>query len=110
MRAGRLRNRLVIERATNVQGTNGEITQSWATLATVWGEVKDLRGTELIEGQQAEATMSTKITMRYRTGIDAKDRVTWAGHVYEVVAVAADANALRELELMCREVDPPRTA
>lgn len=109
MRAGRLRNRLVIERATMVQQSNGELTPSWATLATVWGEVKDLRGTELIDGQQAEATMSTKITMRYRTGIDARDRVTWNGHVYEVVAVAADVNALRELELMCTQIDPPRT-
>lgn len=109
MRGGRLRDVVVIERKTDVQATDGEMVPTWVALMTARAEVKDLRGTELLQGQQAEATMTTRITIRYREGIDARDRVTWKGHVYEVLAISDDPTHAREIEILCRQNDPPRT-
>lgn len=105
MRAGTLRTRVVIQAATASQDTFGGESKTWTTLATVWGEVKPLSGREYMQARQAQADVTTRITIRYRDDITITPacRITWNGHTYDVKDVIHDAQQ-RQYQLMCAEV------
>lgn len=103
MQAGRLRHRLIIKQATEAQNTYGEVTRTWATLDTVWGSVEPLAGREYMDSKQVQATMSTRIRMRYRGDVTPSMRVCWGSHTYDVQDVIHDERR-RELQLMAAEI------
>jgi SPP1 family predicted phage head-tail adaptor len=104
MRAGRLRHRITIQEKSVSRNTYGEEQISWVDVATVWGAVEPLRGDEFIESARAGAEVTTRIVIRYRSGIQPEMRVVYGSHVYDVVAVIDVDGRGRELQLMCREV------
>ena len=110
MRAGPLRHRVVLQTYTETQDAFGGMTPTWSTLATVWAAVEWLMGREYLEAKQLEGELAVRIRIRNRTGVTERTRVTWTdpnntAHVFEVVAVQQDATGMRELVLMCREVE-----
>ena len=104
MRAGDLRNRVVIQNRTATQDTYGGEVPTWSTVATVWAAVEPMTGREFLEGRTLEATVDTRIRIRYRSGLAPDMRVTWDGHTYDVLAVLEVKSRRREIHLMCREV------
>ena len=109
MRAGALRHRVTLQQATESQNSFGEVERVWTDVATVWASVEQLSGREFIEARQVDATLSTRIRMRWRNGVTEKMRVVWTDpsgrqHTYNIVSVIADATHRRELMLMCQEV------
>lgn len=109
MKAGQLRHRVTLQTATETQNTFGELTRTWATLATVWGSVEPLTGREFMDGRLVEAEISTRIRIRRRSDVTEANRVVWSepggtAHTFEVVAVIEDATHQREQQLMCTEI------
>ena len=87
MRAGMLRHRVVIEQVTEAQNDYGEPVETWAELATVWARKEDLSGRELFAAQQVQSTVTTRFTIRYRSDVQAKQRLSHAGTVYNIESV-----------------------
>lgn len=104
MRAGWLRHRIALQTATPTQNAVGEPVDAWATTATVWGSVEPLRGREYIDQATAQAAVTTRIRIRYRSGVTPQMRATWDGHTYDIQAVVEVKTQRKELELMCNEV------
>lgn len=50
MKAGKLDQRVLIERPNTTKNEYGEPEPNWTTVATVWAEVSDLTGRELRSG------------------------------------------------------------
>ena len=98
MRAGWLRHRLVIQSKSYTPNAYGEPVETWTTTATVWGSVEPLRGTEYLTGRTIAEVVTTKIRIRYRSGIAPEMRVT-----YDIESVVEVKTQKRELELMCSE-------
>jgi len=74
--AGRLRHRVTIQQKVEVQDTFGEMNVEWQNFASnVPAEIAPLSAREFIAAKAVQATVSTKITIRYRTGILANMRV-----------------------------------
>lgn len=67
MRSGELRDRLIIQKATITQSDSGAVSESWSTVATVWGAVDHMRGTELWRAQQVQPEGTYKVCIRYRS-------------------------------------------
>ena len=103
MRAGWLRHRLVIQSKSYTPNAYGEPVETWTTTATVWGSVEPLRGTDYLTGRTIAEVVTTKIRIRYRSGIAPEMRVTWDGHTYDIESVVEVKTQKRELELMCSE-------
>lgn len=97
--------RVAIQRATESQGATGEITKTWATLATVWAAIEPLTGREFFQAQQVQAEVSHKITMRHYTGItiSPKDRLLYGTRVFRIESMLNVEERSIELVLMCRE-------
>ncbi len=103
MQSGHLRHRVTIEQSTPAQNEYGELVESWAALVTVWGAVEPLDGREYFQVQQVQSTVTTRIRIRYRTGITPLMRVAWDGRIFDIEDVIEPKSQRRELHLMCRE-------
>lgn len=102
MRAGKLRHRVTIQRAVEVQNDFGEVVTTWVTVGQAWASVEPLRGREYFQAEGTQAETSTRIRMRYRNGIMPKMRVVHGSTVYDIESVMDVETRGRELELMCR--------
>ncbi len=104
MRAGNLRNKVIIQQATEAQDTFGEPDVSWSTFATVWASIEPLRGDEYFTAQQTGASISHRVRMRYLDGVLPKMRILWGERVLEITSVLNVYERNRNMELMCFEV------
>jgi len=68
MRAGPLRERVIIQVKTETSDGMGGMTITWPEKdwTEVWASVIPLRGTELVESMKLEGKVTHVITMRYR--------------------------------------------
>jgi SPP1 family predicted phage head-tail adaptor len=103
MRAGQLRHSIIIQQVTETPDTAGNLQESWATFATMRAAVVPLRGEELLRGQQIHGEVNYKITIRYKSGIVPKMRVSWGSRTFHIHAVANIHERDRTIELMCSE-------
>jgi len=88
MRAGQLDRRITIEQNTPGHDAAGAPTESWATLATVWAEVRPAAGREFFDAQQIVAEAKVVFRIRYRSDVDHKMRVSYAGNLYDIHGIA----------------------
>lgn len=106
MEAGRLRHRIDIEVPTQVQdATTGEITLTWGThLASVPAAVEPLSVREYISAQQVQSEIVARITIRYRSGLNATMRIKHGSKIYSPVGFLPDNNSgLEYLTIACSE-------
>ena len=102
--AQRLNKRVLIQRRTTTQDGAGQPVESWANVVTsgdgkVWAEVADLSGREYLAADAEQAQTQTKITIRYRAGIESSMRVLHGATVYAIDAALDQAG--RTILLMC---------
>ena len=104
VQAGRRDRRIVIQSPTDTTTTGGEVTQTWATFATVWAEIMPLSSREAWIAQQSQATTTHKITMIYRAGITADMRATYNSRTFNFDSVVNLDEANRYLLITATEV------
>ena len=108
MRSGQLRERVTIQTWVVTQDTDGSEIEVPSDVCTVWAAIEPIRGNESWIGEldQRLVERSTRIRIRYRTDITEKMRVTWGTLVYNIQQIINPWARDRELQLICREVNP----
>jgi SPP1 family predicted phage head-tail adaptor len=99
--AGTYRTYGVIERANEVQGSDGAITLQWVTLSPAWMNVVPRSGRERFIAGRSVAEGDTSIYTRWRADVTPKMRVNINGAFYNIVAVLNISMENREMELIC---------
>ena len=84
VRAGRMRERVVIEVNTPVDNSVGEPIESWATLDTVWAEVETMDASETFKAGAERGTAPVIFRIRHRTDVSETNRLTWDGDTYDI--------------------------
>lgn len=102
MNAGKLDQRVTVERFTSTVDDWGTPIESWAPLFTCWASVEPLVGREYIAAQALQSEVTARIRMRYRPGLTSQDRVIHEGTTYGIESVIDVRSQHRELVLMCR--------
>jgi SPP1 family predicted phage head-tail adaptor len=87
MRIGRLDERITIESYTEANNAMGEPGKTWTTLATVWANVRPLRGSERFVAQQVHAERTLVFTIRHRSDIDETMRIVHDSDNYDIQAL-----------------------
>lgn len=86
--AGRLDRRITIQSRTVMQDGFGAEIASWSDEATVWAEVKPLRGSERWAAMEVAADLPTRFTIRYRAEPSTVDnRIAYKGRIYDIQSV-----------------------
>ena len=104
MRAGQLRNRIVIEAPGATQNAYGEPVETWTTFLTTWAKREDLTGREALLASQTQAEVTTRFVTRYAEGVTAKMRITSDGQLYNVESVQDPEGRRRTLVIMAKRV------
>lgn len=97
------RHRITLQELVTGQDEAGQPVQEWQDVATVWAAVEPLRGREYWAAAQVQSEVTTRIRIRYRSGIRPDMRVLYGGRVFNVTAVIDPEERHVELQLMCRE-------
>ena len=104
MQAGRLDQRVTVERFTTTTDSWGQPVEKWAPMFTCWAAVEPLTGREYIAAQAAVSEVTARIRMRFRPWMTAEDRVIHNGTTYNIVSLIDVRSDHRELVLMCKAV------
>lgn len=99
--AGQLRHRVQLQSAVVVTDSLGGRTQTWGTYATVWGAIDEQ---PFVQGNE-NPELNTLISIRFREGVQAKQRAIAKGNTYAVIAVQNPEQRDRDLILHCMEID-----
>lgn len=101
--SGDLDRRITLESLSQTKDAEGGMVDSWPAVATVWAKVAHLSGNERRAtshgGQAAEAR--TEFTIRYRSGLNAKMRVSYSGKIYNIRHLNDFAEEHRFVVLTC---------
>lgn len=101
MSAGRLKERVTIERLTQGQDEIGQPINEWRVLGTVWAAVEPLNGREYLAAGAEQSQVTTRIRIRYFAGLTSADRVTHEGTQYDIKSVIDPQTRREEIVLMC---------
>ena len=108
--AGELNERITIQRATVTQNAFNENVESWNTLATVWAGRRDASGSERYRAQEVGAEITVRFTIRRTStvsNVNANDRISYDGHIYNIVAVReVQRNRMIEIDAVVRRDIP----
>ena len=104
MNIGALRHRIEIQaHSGTTQNSFGEPVENWTRLLDADASVQPLRGLERYASQQTQSTADTKVTMRYRSGIDTQKRVKFGARIFDIESVINIDERNQTLELLCKE-------
>ncbi len=105
VRAGLLRERIIVQTVTTTKGSSGQPVESWAGYKR-WASIEPLRGQELEVARQNNERITHRVLLRYdeRTkSITVKDRLKHQARLLHVEGIYNVQERDRTLELVCRE-------
>lgn len=102
MRAGILRDRIIIQHKTVTADGWGQEIEVWSDLATVWANVRFMSGKEYISANRETAQIQASIRIRIRS-VDSGMRVIFNGKVYEITSVLPNSKAAY-IDLVVKEI------
>ena len=100
--AGKLRERVTVQQATQTRNSLGEAVMSWADWQTVWASVEGVSAREALAAGQMEVTISHRVRLRYLTGLTQNMRLSWRGRTLDIVSLL-EHNNRSEHEVICQE-------
>ena len=104
MKAGALRHRVTLQDFGEVvDPATGYRTKIWRAVASdIPAEVAPLSGREYLAAAATQSAVTARITMRWRPGVTAQQRIVHGDAIYDIESVLPDAKSGREhLTLMC---------
>ena len=88
MNPGQLDQRITLEQESRVPDDQGGAVSTWATLATVWAEVRPLSGRERAELASVQAPATYRFRIRRRADVTDTMRIGWNGGTYNIRFIA----------------------
>ena len=104
MGAGKRDKQVILQISSVANNSIGVSTETWHTVATVWGGVMDISGREYWGARQIVAEAQRVINIAYRRGVKAEMRALIGSRIFNILYVDDPAEAHEELNLLCREV------
>lgn len=84
---GRLRTELALQQASLAADGMGGHTETWMTLATVFARIEPVSARSAFGADQANETVTHRITIRRRDDVRSGMRFTAPGRVFEITTV-----------------------
>jgi SPP1 family predicted phage head-tail adaptor len=103
VRAGRLRERVTIQEATETRDSFGQAVATWATHATCWASVEPFSGSERFQAATLNAEILYEVRIRYDSEITPKMRLLYGTRILRIERIIDEREEHRELVLLCAE-------
>lgn len=103
---GRLKRRLILEQPAEAADGAGGMTRSFVAVATVWANLEWLAGEERWRQDRPEQAGAFRITLRWRTGVDAGMRFRDGTRLFEIRSAGDPDGSRRSLVCLTEEITP----
>jgi len=103
MKAGKLRHRITIQKATEAPNEYGEMVQTWGTFATVSAAYYPLKGMELVAAQTINPRVSGDWVIRYLKGITPKMRILFESRIFLIDGITDTEERHIEMRIRTEE-------
>lgn len=103
MQAGKLNERVLIQRPEITQDDFGALLKKWVDVGEVWANVRFPRGAEFQRGNTDLRTVSASVRLRFRRDVNADWRVVHRGRILAITAVLPDEAGKQYVDLICIE-------
>ena len=104
MHAGNLKHLVDIQHQVTTQDALGQVVGAWATLCSVWADIRLPSGLEQLRGDAFVSRTRASIRIRHRSDITAGMRVLIGLAVYDIEAVLSDTARREFVDLACKAV------
>lgn len=101
--AGRLRERVTVQQASESRNALGETLLSWSTFADRWASVEGVSAREALSAGQQDVTITHRVRMRYVSGMTQNMRIVWRSRTLNVVSLLEYDNRTEHVAI-CEEV------
>jgi len=101
MQAGQLRHRVTIQDRAATRDAYGQPVPGWADVATVWADIRFLKGIEVARSAAPVSVATCSIRIRFRAGMTAGMRIVEGATHYNIKAILPDATGARYLDCVC---------
>lgn len=92
--AGRLRQWVMLQKPIYQQDPDtGDMVPTWVDVADVWAALEPLSAREFVASQALQSQVSARITIRYRSDVDATWRILYMEKVYNIEGVLSDKDS-----------------
>ncbi len=85
MQIGKMDQQIILQSLVETN-TNGSLSQVFTTVATVWANVIEPRGSEAFEAARINAKETVRVRIRYRSDVTTAWRFQWMGQNYSITA------------------------
>lgn len=103
MDAGRLRERVTVQQASESRNALGETVLAWSTYAERWASVEGVSAREALAAGQQDVTITHRVRMRYVSGMTQNMRISWRSRTLHVVSLLEYDNRTEHVAI-CEEV------
>lgn len=103
MDAGKLDQRITFQRATTGEDGFGNTITGWTDLITVWANVRETPGKEIVAAGRIEASRTATIRVRASSqsrAVTAADRVIARGQIWNIRSVPAVGDGREMIEFL----------
>lgn len=100
---GLLRTPLILEAVSSIPDGAGGFVEDWQEIAALMGHVEPLRSSSRWSGEQRVESSTHRVTMRFRTGVEAEMRLRRNGRIFLIETVHDPDETARYLICLCRE-------
>lgn len=85
--AGKMTERITFQAKGVTKNAIGEEVVTWSDVATVWAEVKPLRGREFYAANQTQQVVDVRFIIRERGGLTVDQRLLWKATPYDITGL-----------------------
>jgi SPP1 family predicted phage head-tail adaptor len=102
VKAGSLRSYITLQARDSGTDDAGQPVQTWADLASVWADIRGANGLNTIKASLDGLEINAySFRIRYRTDVDAAERVVFNGQNFDVKQVRHDHARKEWCDLIC---------
>lgn len=107
MRSGGLNKKIKIQRKSTTTDSIGYPSETWKDIAEVWGELREEKGSEVLQNDRPISFRQAIVFLRYRSDVNVQDRIVVKGITWHVESLrTVEVNRRNEgLELVVRTND-----
>ena len=100
---GRLNKRVSIYSYMEIETSLGASKTVLKKTASVWAELRPVRGTEFLEYYREANALQYKVTIRWRKGLTEKDVLVFEGRQFEINSIINIMEGKSYMEVYCTE-------